>query len=355
LFSAALLTPLATTVLLFVPLSPAYDLDVFLRAGHAVAHGLSLYPVPSSRAVYSGSSFVYPYFAAWPFAPLAGLSPDLARAVFFALCAYAVVAAALPSADGDPWAAVLVLCTSFTITGLQLGALSPLLFAGVVFLWRLRDRPVALGLLAAPVIASKLFLLPLLGWLLLARRYRAFAWASVSTIALLAAGFIAGPLGPASYAQLLTSLGTHETRAGFGLIGALINLGLAPGVAEGSAAVLAAGVFALAYIHRRRTGDERTLYGAGIVSSLLLCPVVWSHYLVLLPAALLALGASRRWFVALALASWAIAPPHGVNFHTDLLGIASSGSWLTVLACYAMFALSARLIRRSSERQSRPR
>ncbi len=335
--AAAPLTVIAAIALVFLPLTKAYDLDVFLRAGCAVLHGSDVYPDPASSAVYSGSSFVYPYLAAAPFAPLAALTRHLSTMLFFGVSAGAVLAACLVGARGDPWPAVLVLCTTFTITGLQLGALSPLLFAGVVTLWRLRERPLAVAVLAAPVIASKLFLAPLLAWLLLSGRYRAFAYASASTAALLAAGFLLGPLDPAQYLQLLSRLGAHEARAGFGFVGALMNLGLGPGVAQGSAFVLGAGILAAAHLHWRRAREERVLFCAGLIVSLVVTPVVWSHYLVLLPAVLLALNAPRRWLAALALASWAIALPHGVRLDTDLIeGVSSSASWPAVAVALAV-------------------
>lgn len=299
-------------VVVFLPLTRPYDLNVFLRAGHEVLLGLRVYPIVGSATVYSGSSFVYPYFAVWPLMVLAALPPALGTALFFMVSASAVMAACLFASDGGPWGAALVLCTAFTITGLQLGALSPLLFAGTVFLWRLRERPVALAPLAAPVLASKLFLLPLLAWLLLARRYRAFAWASAFTLALLASSFVLGPLDPRQYLQLLSQLGAHEARSGFGLIGALMNAGVAWTAAQPSAAALALALGAAGYLQYRRTRDERVLFCAGIVVSLVLTPVLWSHYLVLLPAALLVLGARRRWLIVVVLGSWTIAPPHGV-------------------------------------------
>jgi hypothetical protein len=226
---------------------------------------------------------------------------------------------------------MLTLCTAFTITGLQLGALSPLLFVGAVFLWRLRDRPVPLALLAAPVIACKLFLAPLLVWLLLARRYRAFAYASASTLALLALSFALGPIGAAPYLQMLSQLGAHEAPSGFGLIGALINVHLAPGAAEATAVAVALALFATAHVHFRRTHDERVAFSAGIIATLILTPVLWSHYLILLSAILLTLGPRRRWFVMLLLASWAIAPPHGVYLDADAIeDITSSGAWPAV-------------------------
>jgi hypothetical protein len=275
----------AAIVLVILPLSRPYDVDVFLHAGHAVLGGLRVYPIPGSPAVYSGSSFVYPYFAVWPFVALAALPSALGTTIFFALSAFA--------------------------------------------------------LLAAPVFASKLFLVPLLAWLLLARRYRAFAVASAFTIALLTAGFVAGPLDPAQYLHLLSQLGAHEARSGFGLIGALMNAGLASAAAQPAAAALAVALYAAAYIHDRHTRDERVLFCTGIVASLLVTPVLWSHYLVLLPAALLVIGAARRWLLVLALGSWALAPPHGAPD----AGLIQLGAGCASTASLLVLAYSAHLAR----------
>jgi hypothetical protein len=154
---------------------------------------------------------------------------------------------------------------------------------------------------------------PLLVWPLLAKRYRAFAWATSLTALLLAISFATGSLSLPRYLQLLSELGSHEAQAGFGLIGLLRNLSLTSSAAQASAFGVATIVMGSAYAYYLRSRDEGILYGAGIVWALLLTPVLWSHYFVLLPAALLALDARRRWFIALAIASWVIAPPHGLQ------------------------------------------
>jgi hypothetical protein len=285
---------------------------------------------------------VYPYFSVWPFVPLAAISTGAAATVFFILATALVIAACFVAADGDPWPASLVLCTAFTITGLQLGALSPLLFAGTVFLWRLRDRPAAFALLAAPVIASKLFLAPLLVWVLLARRWRAFAWASIATAVVLVAGFALGPIGFAPYVHLLSALGAHESHHGFGLIGVLLGIGVSLTVSHLIAAALAAALVAAAYVRYRRQGDEAVLFCGALVAALLLTPVLWSHYLVLLAAALLAVRSPRRWFLALAGASWVIAPPHGFGASVRLVeGASSLGPWLAVGGALIVFGCAA--------------
>jgi len=300
-------------VVLILPLSPAYDLNVFLQAGDAALHGRDIYPAIGTPAVYSGSSFVYPTVAVWPFVLLALLPAGLAGAIYFVVSACAVIAATALESARDHWIPVLVVGTAFTITGLQLGSLSPLLFVGAVCLWKLRERPAMFGLVAAPVIVSKLFLAPLLVWALLAKRYRAFAWATSLTVLLLAISFATGSLSLTGYLQLLSELGSHEAHAGYGLIGLLRNLSLTPLAAQAIALAVAAVLMATAYAHYRRARDERLLYSAGILCALLLTPVLWSHYLVLLAAALLALDARRRWFIALAITSWVIAPPHGLH------------------------------------------
>jgi alpha-1,2-mannosyltransferase len=318
----------AVIAVLFTPLSPAYDLAVFVGAGHALLHGASVYPPPGSAQVYSGSSFVYPYFAVAPFVPLALVSRSVGDAAFFAVSFGALGAACLAQSRGDGWRAALVLATSFAVTGLQLGALSPLLAAGVVFLWRLRDRPVALGVLAGPVIGVKLFLAPLLLWLLIARRRRALAAACAVTGGLVALGFVLGPLGPGAYLELLSALGHHEARAGFGLIGALLRAGLTPSAADVLAAGAAGTLMLAAHRHHCRHGDERVVFCAALLAALALSPVVWSHYLLLLGVALLVLDLPRRWFAVLLALSWMAAPAHGVRIGDDSLSTFMPALWI---------------------------
>ena len=350
---APALVAIATIALVFRPLSPPYDLAVFRGAGHALLHGLPVYPKVGMPTVYSGSAFVYPYFAAWAFAPLAFISLGLGAGLFFVFSAGAVTLAVLAVADRTQrWSAVLVLCASFTISGLQLGALSPLLFAGAIFLWKLRDRPLAFAALAAPVIACKLFLAPLLLWPLLAGRRRAFGYALGALAGLLAASFVLSPLGPIKYQQLLSALSLHEARAGFGMVGALMNIGLPSLTAQAISIIAAIAVLGLSLLGCRRTHDERVLFYGGIVASLVASPIVWSHYLVVLFAALLVARVQARWLLLAVLASWAIAPPHGQHLDTDFIGgIASSGTWSVVVAASVVLMVSSpQRVRRGKDR-----
>ncbi len=191
---------------------------------------------------------------------------------------------------------------------------------------------------------SKLFLAPLLVWPLLARRFRALGFASLATCALLAAGFIFGPIGPAAYAQLLSQLGSHEARAGFGVIGALMHRRAHPRTARScSRSPRPLACWAWHTFVPDGPARNRVLFAAAIVAALICSPVVWSHYLVLLSAALIALRPSRRVFVLLALASWAIAPPHGIHLDTEIFGsVASHGALLALATCVGVVAVAAR-------------
>jgi hypothetical protein len=332
----------AIIVLVFVPLSPAYDLADFVRAGHAVLHGGAVYPAPASAAAYSGSAFVYPYLIAWPFVPLALVSRDVGVAAFFA-ASFGALAAVCLAQSRDGIRTALVLACSFAVTGLQLGALSPLLAAGALGLWRLRERPRALALLAAPVLAAKLFLLPLLSWLLLARRFKALAGACVATGLLLGAGFVLGPLGPGGYLRLLAALGDHESRAGFGLVGTLVRSGLPASVADATAALCAALLMLSAQRHHRRHGDERVLYCAALLACLALSPVVWSHYLLLLAVVLLVMDLPRAWLVAALGLSWLTAPAHGIRIGDDTLAASRPALWMLIaLVLAGLYGVAAR-------------
>ena len=327
---------------LCLPLTPPYDLRVFLHAGAAALHGRDFYPRVGTASVYSGFSFVYPSLVIAPFLPLAWLPAHLSATIFFAVSASAVIAASLRLGDRDSWRVLLVLGTAFTITGLQLGALSPLLFAAAAFLWLLRGRPLAFASLAAIAVVSKLFLAPLLVWPLIARRYRAFALSGTLVVLLLGLGFVLGPLGLSQYLRLLDALSVHEARAGFGLISVLRNEGWSPLVAELAAGGLSGALLLGALLHHRRHGDERLVYCTGVLAALLLSPVVWSHYLILLLVIPLVLGVSRTWLVVLALLSWVIAPPHGLHWELPVPErLEANGPWLALITLAGVYVFAA--------------
>ena len=312
---------LLVIVLVYLPRIPHLDLEVFLRAGAALLHHQTVYPTPGTPAVYSGSAFVYPVAAAWPFVPLALLPHPLAVGLWEALSLAAVIAACWIGSDRPSSTAVCILLCSFTIIGLQVGALSPLLFAGLVLAWRLRDQPLAFSLVAGPLITVKLFLLPILLWPLLTRRWRATAGAVAVSLGLLAIGFLAGPIGPREYLKLLAELAAHESGRGLGLIAGLQAFGLSGLASQAAAVGVAAIVVALTAWACRGREDDHAFFTAGVVVSLLLTPVLWSHYLILLAAPLLARRASVLALALFAATSWLIVVPHKSDPQSTAIGV----------------------------------
>jgi hypothetical protein len=295
-----------------------FDVDVFLRAGAAVADGRDPYPQPGTPEVYSGFAFVYPYLMALPFVPLARL-PHAGAETFIALSVLAVLGGA-GLAGARRWRTfALVLVASCTITGLQMGTLNALLFAGLAALWRYRDRPAAAGVLAALLVYSKLFLFPLPLWLLLTGRYRATAFSAVALAALFGVGELVSPVGMTAYADMLGVLAREEAPDGLSLTGLLMNAGLGVTAATWLARSAAAALLAACWAGARRAADERLLFAGTVTAALVASPIVWSHYLLLLAVPLLVLAPERDGALATATAaSWLLVTPH-LSTTTDLV------------------------------------
>jgi hypothetical protein len=300
-----------------------FDVEVFLRAGAAVRQGRNPYPTPGTAAVYSGFAFVYPYLTAWPFALLSWLPH--ADDVFVAASVLAVLGGVRLAGARDWRVYALVIAASTTIVGFQMGTLNAWLFAGLTLAWRCRDRPVSCGAAVALAVYSKVFLVPVLFWLVLARRWRAAAVAAAVLVALFGVGELVSPLGTASYLTMLGQLGRAEALAGVSLTGLLANLGLPMGGANALARGAAVAVLAGCAWAVRRGHDERLAYTGAVVAALLASPVVWCHYLLVLVAPLLALSApaGRRGHPArpegpvspvpvatFAAAAWFLVTPH---------------------------------------------
>jgi hypothetical protein len=150
------------------------------------------------------------------------------------------------------------------------------------------------------VIVAKLFLWPLLLWLVATRRYAHAAAAVVGgALATLAAWAVLGFAGMRDYLHVLRVLSDVEQSRGYSPIALGLSLGLSSGAARALALVVGAvavlGIFVLA----RRPDGERLSLTATIAAALLLSPIVWLHYMVLLlvPLALSRPRLSAAWLV----------------------------------------------------------
>jgi hypothetical protein len=293
----------------FSVLVQPWDFGMLWEAGREIPRGIDPYPPLGAPDIGTSHQLVYPYLAAMPFVLFGLLSFPAASLVFLALSTAAVVAAVWAAEGGDPLAVPLVLLGSVTVIGLQIGSLNALFLLGLVLAWRWRDRPWALGVLVGVLITAKLFLAPLLAWLVLSRRFRAATGAAGLSAALLVLGWLVGPLGFGPYRELLTQLSASEARKGWSLTALFIARGH-PGLAQLGAVALAAVLLGGAWWCYRRGHDERVLYAATVGVGLVLSPIVWAHYLVLLAAPLLVLGARRATLVWFAATGWLLVLPH---------------------------------------------
>jgi Glycosyltransferase family 87 len=265
-------------------------------AARDIASGNSPYPAATSEAVATGNPAVYPPLAPLLAIPLTWLGWDLALAAWIVLLVAGVVAGMWLLGVSDWRCFCVVLASLPVLHGVLWGNLTLLLLAGVGAAWRYRDRAVACGAAVALLIAAKLFLWPLLAWLVLTRRLRAAAWASAgAVVAIVLPWAVLGFRGFADYPALLrvTSdlYGQHTS--------SVVAVGAGLGVPLWAARLLpvAAGVvfLLLAWAASRRPDADRRVFAIAVLGSIAASPIVWDYYLVLLVAPVAVLRPRLSW------------------------------------------------------------
>jgi hypothetical protein len=268
-----------------------FDLHVMWQAGHDVVTGHSPYP------------FVYPAPAAFLMAPF-GVLPWTAAVVVFTLTLVAGLVLALRLLGVRDWRCYAVALASLPMaSSIMIGTLSPLLALGAAVAWRYRDRRWIVATAIVGVVVTKIFLWPLAIWLVATRRYRTAATTVVLGItALLGSWGVLGFSGLRDYPHRLGSIAGLEQDKSYSPFALFRSFGWS--TASARLALLALALVALAAIvavSRGRDGDRRSFVVA-LVAGLLLSPIVWLHYLVLLivPLALYRPRLSAAWLIPLA-------------------------------------------------------
>jgi hypothetical protein len=274
----------------------AFDLHTFWDAAADVLAGRSPYPPADPVLLAQGTGFVYPPGAAVLLAPL-GLVPWPVVAALVSLGSLAAVAVALRLLGVQDWRVhgVALGCAAVE-HGARLGALTPALLLAVAAAWRWRAHARTAGAALAVPITLKLFLLPVCVWLVAARRWGALLW----TAAGCALAAVLGVDALTSYPRLLSALNVSQERNGYSLDAAAQALGVGPSPARlaGAAAGGAVLLWAL-WLGRRHPGREAQAFALAVLGALLLTPVLWLHYLVLLlaPLALLRPRLGPAWLI----------------------------------------------------------
>lgn len=259
----------------------AYDFDrAYLPAAHLVLHGSSPYGPATRAALGLQTAFVYPPIGAFLAAPFTALPAHAADILVTVLAALAVPAilGLLGVRDWRCLGASLLWMP--TVSAIHLGTVTLVLVLGVALAWRWRNHAVRAGLVLGFVIALKLFLWPLFFWLLITRRFKAAVIATASSIAFFLVPWI--PLGGAGllgYPHRLSLLSSLEAKRGFSPTALLAHLGVGWSAAEAVGWAMAAVLIVFAY---RLRNSETSALGLVCAASLLLTPILWPNYLLIM-------------------------------------------------------------------------
>ena len=293
----------------------------FYPEAKLVLHWTNPFPQPHSD-LSGGENRIFPIPAAFLIAPLTLMPESWAVDVYVVVLLVALLATLWLLGVTDWRVYGLVAIWPQSIAAMQTGNLTILLGLLVAVAWRFRDRTWTPGLAIGAAIALKLFLWPLLVWLLAIRRYRAAA--TGATMGLVGGFVMVLPfISLDHYVHLLRTLGSTFGPESYNVIGLLTQSHLA---STNVAAVVADafGLVVLVLAYRRRSVP------LAVGAALVLSPIVWVHYFVLLliPLAIRWPRLSPVW--ALPLAMW-ILPGNGFNVRL----------WHVVLALVVLAAVIA--------------
>lgn len=318
------------------------DYGIFRTAALTVVHGHSPYVAATPAALAHFDKFVYPPVSAFLFVPVAELPSEMGRVLVLAGGLVAIVCA-LRLLHVEDWRCYgVALASAPAINSVALGALTSFLFVGAAAAWRYRDRTVMAAVVVAFTAVLKVFLWPLVIWLLATRRWRsAAACVGGAVVLLLGSWAVIGFAGFGSYPTLLHVLQRIEAPVSYSVV-ALVGVGDGAATAVTAAlAVALAGVIVLAA--RTPDGDRRAL-AAAVIAALIATPLLWLHYLLLLyvPIALYRPRLSPLWFLPLLLWVTPEAHSHGV-------------AWKIALALAVVGVVTAQTVATGLSRGSAPR
>ena len=307
-----------------------YDLAAYLDAAARVAAGGSPYQPQTLGGPFNpgpAGLYLYPPPLAVLLAPVSGLATSAVAAGWWIVRVglLAVGCAVMPVPRWVRAAVLLVLALSYpTLIDLNLGNVSLLVLVASCLAWRWLDRP-ASGVATAVAMAVRPTLVVVLVWWLVRRRWQPVLWALGGGLVLI--GLTLPFVGVGGYTDYLSVVRDLSNVTGVprnvDLASAALLLGVSPGIVQPALVVQYALGLGAVLLALRQDRDVGFVMVTG--ASLLLAPLIWVHYLVVLalPAALLA-GRGFRWAVLLPLLGWLPEPA--------LPLVAIAGAYLPLLA-----------------------
>jgi alpha-1,2-mannosyltransferase len=265
-----------------------YDIHTMWIAWQHVVHGESPYP------------FVYPAPAAVLPAPI-GLLGYRPAVIVFSLILVAAVVLTLRVLGVRDWRCYgAAFLSMMVVSSIEIGTPTPLLALAAACAWRYRERRLAVAAALAFAIGFKIFLWPLLAWLVVTRRFRTAAYSLAATGALVAGSWaVIGFAGFLDYPRHLNGIAGIEQYKSYSIVALAHAVGLGGTASQIAGALAVVGAVGLVLVARRGAHPDANAFIAALAASLLATPIVWAHYFVLLyvPIAL-----SRRRFGILWLA-----------------------------------------------------
>jgi alpha-1,2-mannosyltransferase len=269
------------------------------QGGRDIFAGRNPYPPPiPAQLLSTGNALITPPLLALINLPLAALPFIAAVGIWDVVQTLALVAALYLCGVRD-WRGYVLAAASFPfVATITLGQSEGLFILALALIWRYRDRWQA-GVVLGVLIAAKLFPAPLIVWFLLTRRYRNAAISVVvAACTLVASWAVIGFKGMSGYPRLLSADTDAYAPQSHAILSLLTREGLTLHAARLVAGVLALAVSAL--LVRRARGSDTGTFAALVVAGLLLSPIMWMHYLVLLfvPLAIAHPRPNRWWLVS---------------------------------------------------------
>jgi alpha-1,2-mannosyltransferase len=241
------------------------------RQAEAVVDGRDAYDAPDAD-LSDRSNALWPMAAVLPVVPLTALPAGVADWLATAAMIAALIAA-LWILDVRDWRVYgVVAFWPAVIESIQTANASLPLTLLVALMWRYRDRAPIAGLALGYGVAVKLFLWPVAVWLALIGRWRAAAIAAVTAAASLL--LLLPFTSLADYVRLLRNLADTFEHDSYTIFALLTDVGVPDTLAR--AVTVGVGLAVLWLAWRRRS------LGLAIAAALVLSPIVWRHFFVLL-------------------------------------------------------------------------
>jgi arabinofuranan 3-O-arabinosyltransferase len=320
------------------------DFDTFWHSAVALVHGGDIY------ATSAKLTNLTPPLLTVLLAPFAWLDALTAYRIWVTLCLLMVLGSLLlvarelrlrPAPTGLALAAVLA---SSPLHGtLVLGQIYPVLLVGLVAGWlaERRGRAVLAAVLFGITVALKPSLAPVLLLYVAQRRWVPLrAGVASAVVASLVGVAICGPASGLTWLHIAFSSPVPDTVDNASLPGLAVRLGLPPSLGSVAGLVVLGGTLAVLARHRDRVDPAGTAPWAVLAAGLLLSPIAWHNYVMLLwpgVLVLVALGRGATAAVMLAVAvipvAWNAAAVPAAATGRSLYFAILVGYWAVLLRC----------------------